>query len=664
MKSSPDAGPRFAFDRVVSSCSPRFLLGVSRSAVVVARRRTVWRGRTVLALGLMVAATACGSRQSVKPRADRAFGSIDVVGNKAFSRGDLLDGLASVRARDLGRPFEPSLVREDRARLRGQYVRRGYFAADVEFDIERKGRVFEVVFQVTEGPRAQLAGVTITGLPPDVDADELRQQIPLRDGAPFDYAPFDLAKPALVDQLAEHGYAHARVDATVDADQHQAKARIRLDVDAGAKARFGEVTVTGVEGPLAEAARRRLSIKQGALYSTSAISDSQDALYEMGRFASARIEPDRSGRGDVIPVRVTILESPRNEVRLGIGVGVDPASYQVRTRVGYGIAGFPEPLTTARVEIRPAIVYVRDATEAKPRVEATAGLERIDLFAPRIIGVLEGGYSYTTVEAYTSVGPRVRLGLRRAIYRKSVLAAVGWQLQYLRFPDVSPLIEAAGLDTALGLDHRNRVGFFEQSLVLDLRDDPFGPRQGVYAELRAEEGTVAAGGDLDYLRLTPELRGYVPFGPLVIASRARFGMITGEVPVTQRYFAGGAFSQRGFPERRLSPTVAGLVEDKPREVPYGGAAMLEVSGEVRAHLTTFKKIPLGGVLFLDGGDVTERIAGIDLGNLHWALGAGVRAQTVIGAVRFDLGMRLNRMGAGDLRPDERFAYHLSIGEAF
>ncbi len=49
------------------------------------------------------------------------------------------------------------------------------------------------------------------------------------------------------------------------------------------------------------------------------------------------------------------------------------------------------------------------------------------------------------------------------------------------------------------------------------------------------------------------MRGYVPLGPAVLALRARLGVILGAVPVTERYYAGGAVSQRGFSERRLSP---------------------------------------------------------------------------------------------------------------
>jgi outer membrane translocation and assembly module TamA len=69
-------------------------------------------------------------------------------------------------------------------------------------------------------------------------------------------------------------------------------------------------------------------------------------------------------------------------------------------------------------------------------------------------------------------------------------------------------------------------------------------------------------------------------------------------------------------------------------------------------------------VFLDGGDVRNSASEIDLGNLHWALGTGLRFMTIVGPVRADLGYRLNRTGPLDPQPGSRFAFHLSVGEAF
>jgi outer membrane translocation and assembly module TamA len=78
-------------------------------------------------------------------------------------------------------------------------------------------------------------------------------------------------------------------------------------------------------------------------------------------------------------------------------------------------------------------------------------------------------------------------------------------------------------------------------------------------------------------------------------------------------------------------------------------------------------VDVGVVAFLDGGDVTSTAAEMDLDNLNWATGGGLRIPTPIGAVRIDLGYRLNRKRAEDPEPYGLlwpFAFHFGIGEAY
>ncbi len=609
-------------------------------------------------------AVGCGARQHPVTTETRAV-DVELRGNLTVSSGTLRRGLSLDRALRTGQPFDPYLVGVDEDRLRGFYMRRGHFAVTVTSRIEESRDKIAVTFLIDEGPRARLRRVDLLGLPadPHLERDQLRDLIAMDDGDPFTYEEYELAKPKMIDALERAGYAHARVESTVVADRVLHEAVIRFEVEPGAPCRFGAIDVQGVDGALASAVRARLALEPGARYSTTALEEAQAALYEMGRFALVRIQPDRTDGSDVIPVKIELVPADRHELRLGGGVGVDPASADVHTRAGYSIAGWPRPLVTTRLELRPAVVVLRDDRDIEPRVEAIAAMERLDLFGvPRLRGEVETSFVYSQVEAYTSVGPRVRLGARAPLGSPRLQAGAGWQLRVLDFRDLDPAIDPATA-TALGLDRPYQLGFFDQSIALDLRDDRVAPRRGLYAELRAEEGTVAAGGAFTYLRLTPELRGYVsPTGKLVLASRLRVGGIAGDLPVTERYFAGGASSHRGFPERRLSPVATQVVDGVEESAVIGGGALVETGLEARHPIARLSGLDLGGVAFLDGGDVTERFGDLDPTFLHWAAGLGLRVATVIGPIRFDVGYRLNR--ADGLRWYERTAFHLSLGEAF
>jgi translocation and assembly module TamA len=623
--------------------------------------------RFLIAVLLMLpigALGACGARQRGASGDSRRV-KVRVEGNKSVGSGTLLRGLSLSRALASGQQFDPYLVSVDEDRVRGYYLRKGFFRARVSSRIDETSGAIDVVFIVDEGPRAVLARVEISGLPSEIPLSEIRDLIDLDDGAPFDYVPYDEAKPRLITPLERAGYAHARLEAKVAADVGRDEAIIRLEFEPGPLCTFGEISFRGVSGELEQAARARLEAREGERFSTAALEDTQTALYAMGRFAVVRIEPDRATDSAVVPVAIEVVPTERHELRLGGGVGLDPESADLHGRAGYRVAGWPRPLTTSRAELRPALVLLRGDRSVQPRIEASAAIERLDFLRTLMRAEAEASLAYLAVEAYTSVGPRFRLSLSTPVGTPRVNVSAGWQIRVLDFPANDVAVDDATA-MRLGLDADvYRLGFYEQSIVVDLRDHPTATTSGLYGEVRAEEGTIAAGGAFTYLRLTPELRGYVsPFWRLVLAGRLRVGTVLGDLPVTQRYFSGGASSQRGFPERRLAPTATQVVDGVEHTAVIGGGGLAELSLEARAPVGTLFGLDFGGAVFLDGGDVTERLDEVDVGHLHWATGVGLRVATPIGPVRLDVGYRLNRTGPAEPQPGRHFAFHLSLGEAF
>jgi outer membrane protein insertion porin family/translocation and assembly module TamA len=75
----------------------------------------------------------------------------------------------------------------------------------------------------------------------------------------------------------------------------------------------------------------------------------------------------------------------------------------------------------------------------------------------------------------------------------------------------------------------------------------------------------------------------------------------------------------------------------------------------------------GAVFFFDAGNVWARSWGVDLHDLRYAIGPGLRYLTPIGPIRLDLGYQLNPVpdllvnGSPQTR---RYRLHFSIGQAF
>ena len=171
---------------------------------------------------------------------------------------DIIDGLALERARTNGDPFDQYLLAMDTERVRGWYVRHGYFRAQVTGDIVPAGHAVKVVFKIDEGKRSKLTRVEIGGLPDDpvVDKDEIRSIIKLQDGDWFDYDVFDRAKGELTSALARYGYPKAHLDMSVAADQVRDEAIIRLTYRPGPLCTFGPITIEGTSEVLCATACR------------------------------------------------------------------------------------------------------------------------------------------------------------------------------------------------------------------------------------------------------------------------------------------------------------------------------------------------------------------------------------------------------------------------
>jgi translocation and assembly module TamA len=196
------------------------------------------------------------------------------------------------------------------------------------------------------------------------------------------------------------------------------------------------------------------------------------------------------------------------------------------------------------------------------------------------------------------------------------------------------------------------LSYLEEAITWDRRDDPLEPRRGTYASLSLQEGGGPLGGTYKYLRVLPEVRGYLTFGggPVTLASRLSVGELytasgnPTDSAVDTRFYAGGAFSMRGFNERRLSPLLlttppatSGNPQPTPFSLPIGGNGLFDGSFEVRWYATSHFVF----AAFLDVGQVTEGQLGVsELGHLLYAVGPGVRYLTPIGPIRLDLGVRL------------------------
>jgi len=230
-------------------------------------------------------------------------------------------------------------------------------------------------------------------------------------------------------------------------------------------------------------------------------------------------------------------------------------------------------------------------------------------------------------------------------------------------PLLRPQLIGLGLDPATGSQDGTLVAVAFDARRSTAAPNPIDARRGYLVSAHVERAARALHGSFSYVAASVEARHYIEVRRrVIVASRVQAGSIaptgglSANVPFSKRYFLGGATSIRGWGRYEVSPlSGSGL--------PLGGLSMFLATGELRVRL----KGQLGAVAFLDIGNVWADPWRVHPGDLRYAVGPGLRYNTPVGPVRFDVGYQLNPE-PGLLvngRPEtRRWRIHFSIGQAF
>ena len=194
-------------------------------------------------------------------------------------------------------------------------------------------------------------------------------------------------------------------------------------------------------------------------------------------------------------------------------------------------------------------------------------------------------------------------------------------------------------------------GFLTLAAVGDERDSLTDPTRGVFWTATTELARTWLGSDADYVRLSGQLFGYVPLGPLVWAQGLRVGTVPGEnalALIENRFRAGGPTTVRGFNQNDLGPK-------GPEGGSLGGQAVIVANEELRFPI--YKS--LKGGLFWDAGNVWAFQRELSFKDLRQSVGFGLRYMFPFGPLRLEYAWILNRQEG---EPKGRFVF--GLGHAF
>jgi outer membrane protein insertion porin family len=139
------------------------------------------------------------------------------------------------------------------------------------------------------------------------------------------------------------------------------------------------------------------------------------------------------------------------------------------------------------------------------------------------------------------------------------------------------------------------------------------------------------------------------------------------LPISERFFAGGATTLRGFRFEEAGPQ--GVLEPRnsnelPTLVPIGGDALVIFNLELRFPLSRRLRL----VPFYDLGNVFRRVSDINVAGMTNSVGLGLRFNTPIGPVGVDYGYLIDPpffiTASGARLYQRRGAFHIRIGQSF
>jgi outer membrane protein insertion porin family len=619
---------------------------------------------------------------------------VEIKGNRYFDIATIRERMNILAAGWLvnrsGR-FSEEYLDRDRTAIRELYRSNGFQDVKVTTRVERgyQNKEFQVAVYVDieEGEQVFVNSLDVSGV--DLRLFPFIQSI-LTSTEGQAYSALNIAtdRDNILNYYYNNGYPDASMDISAQAVPGKERMMdVKYVIQEGRRQFVRDVHIGGLVATKPSLVTSRISLVPGAPLSLSNMVYSQRRLYDLGIFAKvamALVNPTGSVREK--RVLYQFEEASRWSVNGGLGAEFgrfggsatslsSPAGgtgFAPRVSLGFSRLNFLGLGHTIGIQTRFSSLQTRGlVTYLAPRFQNKESLS-LSLTALYDDSHNVRTFSSRRLEGALQMSQRFSRATQaqyRFVFRRVSTSEVKIE------PGLIPLYSQPV-----------RVGLISGTLIHDRRDDPLNATRGYYYSLDISNASKAFASQTSFGRALGRNSSFHKITSDFVLSRnttmgwiARYGGT--DIPLPERFFAGGAVSHRGFPENQAGP------RDLFTGFPLGGRALLFNQTELRFP---FIGDNLGGVLFHDAGNVYSRVNDIsfrfrqrdqtDFDYMVHAVGFGVRYRTPIGPIRLDFAYGINsprfvgyQGSLNDLinnlgqRVDQRvnrFQFHFSLGQAF
>lgn len=458
----------------------------------------------------------------------------------------------------------------------------------------------------------------------DAEKDEnflaLQKQVPklgtvLNQGVYDDYKA-ELEKVALAKGFFDYQFLTHRLAILPSAHE----AYWQLAFDSGKRYRYGNIRFQGSQ-IREDYLRNILAIQSGDPYLINDLSELSTDLSASNWFKSVLVQPNIDKQSKKVDLDVLVQPRLKNSYEIGIGYGTD-----VGPRLQFG---WNKPWINSRGQSFSSNFYISDP---KKTIEATY---KIPLLKQPLNYYYEISTGYEEEKKNDTDTSGLTLAILRYWNRET-----GWQnsfgvrARYDNFTQANVSNRTLLIYPTAGFNRtRVRGGLF--------------PYWGDSQKITLNWGNKAVGSDVDFysaIASTSWIRTYAENHRFL--TRAEIGYLStnqfDKIPLALRFFAGGDRSIRGYGYHKISP------KDKNGEL-TGANRLFTASIEYQYQV----KPKWWGAIFYDTGFASDRFA---FNDLRKGAGIGVRWNSPIGAVKFDIATPIN-----DKDDSKNIQFYIGIG---
>ncbi len=500
---------------------------------------------------------------------------INIIGNEAFSDGDLKDEMATRERRlttvlSSNTTYDPDRLAYDQQKLRQFYLTQGYadfrvVSAVAELTSDRQD--FIITYVVEEGERYRFGPVTIESQLRDFTPEILQGSLPMSEGDWYNAKQVEDTVEALSESAGLFGYAFADIRPRFTRDPETRTMSIVFQVAESPRVYVENIAINGNTLTQDKVIRREFRLNEGDAFNSFLVRRSQDRINSLGYFQeNLEVAQNPGSAPDRVVLETNVEERPTGELSLSAGFSsienfILQGSIRQRNFRGLGQtigASVNYSSFSKSVELSFTEPYVFDRN-----ISFSGSVYRRDLNSFNFIN-----NSRETTFQQVTTGVSLRAGVALNEYLSLLLT------YSLNYDDVTldrniyffngqcdPLIAGRYLCDAIGQRTTSLAGY---SLIYDDRDNRLRPTRGQSFVLSQE--FAGLGGSVSYLRTRANATKHIRlFGDFILSAYAEGGYIhpfgsngvaagADQVRLTDRFFLGEP-QMRGFDIRGVGPRV-------------------------------------------------------------------------------------------------------------